>query len=121
MNIRNVFVTIEKALNINIEGFFFKIQANHDIYTFIMKEERKKHPDLSKLSKGLFWDTRIDKINWIRNKEWVIQRAFEYGNDIEIKEIIRFYGIETIKQVIPNIKNKWNSNTRNDNYQKYIL
>ncbi|KAB4348369.1 XRE family transcriptional regulator, partial [Bacteroides thetaiotaomicron] len=23
--------------------------------------------------------------------------------------------------VIPNIKNKWNSNTRNDNYQKYIL
>ena len=114
-------ISIEKALNINIEGFFFKIQANHDIYTFIMKEERKKHPDLSKLSKGLFWDTRIDKINWIRNKEWVIQRAFEYGNDIEIKEIIRFYGIETIKQVIPNIKNKWNSNTRNDNYQKYIL
>lgn len=97
-------ISIEKALNINIEGFFFKIQANHDIYTFIMKEERKKHPDLSKLSKGLFWDTRIDKINWIRNKEWVIQRAFEYGNDIEIKEIIRFYGIETIKQVIPNIK-----------------
>lgn len=114
-------ISIEKALNINIEGFFFKIQANHDIYTFIMKEERKKHPDLSKLSKGLFWDTRIDKINWIRNKEWVIQRAFEYGNDIEIKEIIRFYGIKTIKQVIPNIKNKWNSNTRNDNYQKYIL
>lgn len=114
-------ISIEKALNINIEGFFMKIQTNHDIYTYIMEEERKIHPDLTKISKGLFWDTKIEKINWMRNKEWVIQRALEYGNDMEIKEIIRFYGIETIKRVFPNIKSKWNSNKRNDNYQKYIL
>lgn len=114
-------VAIEKALGISIEGFFVKIQTNHDVYSFVMEEERKIHPDLSKLSKGLFWDTRIDKINWIKNKEWVIQRTFEYGNDIEINEIIRFYGKETIKRTILSIKNQWNSNTRNNNYQKYIV
>lgn len=113
-------ISIEKALNINIEGFFMKIQTNHDIYTFIMEEERKVHPDFSKLSKGLFWDTRIDKINWTRNKEWVIQRAFEYGNEQEINEIIRFYGKEMIKRILPEIKSNWHIETRNQNYQKYI-
>lgn len=114
-------IAIEKALGINIEGFFVKIQTNHDVYSFIMEEERKIHPDLSKLSKGLFWDTRIDKINWMRNKEWVIQRTFEYGNDVEINEIIRFYGKDAIREIISGIKSKWNSDIRNHNYQKYIV
>lgn len=114
-------IAIEKALGISISGFFFKIQANHEIYNYIMEEERKIHPDLSKLSKGLFWDTRIEKINWLRNKKWVIQRTFEYGNEEEIKEIIRFYGKDTIKQIIPYIENQRNSNTRNNNYQKYVV
>lgn len=113
-------LAIEKALGIDIEGFFYKIQTNHEIYNYIMEEERKIHPDLSIVSKGLFWDTRIDKINWIRNKEWVIKRVFEYGNEQEITEIIRFYGKEIIKQIFPEIKGSWNSATRNENYQKYI-
>lgn len=114
-------ISVERALGIRIEGFFFRIQTNHEIYDFVMNEERKTHPDLSKLSKGLFWDTRIEKINWIRNKEWVIQRAFEYGNEQEITEIIRFYGKETIKQILPKIKSSWHGDIRNKNYQKYIL
>lgn len=114
-------VSIERALGIGVEGFFVKIQTNHEVYTYIMEEERKIHPDLTKLSKGLFWDTRIEKINWMRNKEWVIQRVLEYGNSVEINEIIKFYGKDAIKQVFPNIKSKWHSDIRNSNYQKYIL
>lgn len=114
-------IAIEKALDIDIEGFFYKIQTNHDIYNYVMEEERKIHPDLSILSKGLFWDTRIEKINWIRNKEWVIKRAFEYGNDQEINEIIRFYGKDTIKSILPQIKSNWNSAVRNENYHKFIV
>jgi plasmid maintenance system antidote protein VapI len=114
-------LAIEKALDIDIEGFFLKIQTNHDIYSYVMEEELKIHPDLLKLSKGLFWDTRIEKINWIRNKKWVIKRVFEYGNDQEINEIIRFYGKDTIKSVFSQIKSNWNSTHRNDNYQKYII
>lgn len=114
-------ISIERALGIDIEGFFFKIQTNHEIYAFVMDEERKTHPDLSQLSKGLFWDTRIEMINWLRNKEWVIQRAFEYGNEQEINEIIRFYGKETIKRILPEIQSNWHSDIRNRNYQKYII
>ena len=113
-------ILIERALEIDIKGFFIKTQTNHEIYDYLMNEERKTHPDLEKLSKGLFWDTRIEKINWIRNKEWVIQRAFEYGNEQEINEIIRFYGIACVKQILNGIKSNWHRNTRNLNYQKYI-
>lgn len=113
-------LSIERALNINIEGFFMKIQTNHDIYNYVMAQERAIHPDLTKISKGLFWDTKIEMINWVRNKEWVIQRALEYGNETEIKEIIRFYGTDTIKQIYPNIKSEWNSDKRNQNFKKHI-
>lgn len=114
-------LAIEKALNIGIEGYFYKIQANYDVYRYLTDEELKIHPDLSKLSKALFWDTRIEKINWIRNKKWVIKRTLEYGNEEEINEIVHFYGKDTIKEIFPQIKNKWNQDSRNTNFQKYIL
>ena len=59
------------------------------------------HPGLSKFNKSLFWDTKIEKINWIRNKKWVIKRVFEYGNDLEIKEIIHFYGKKLYRRHFP--------------------
>ena len=111
---------IEKALQIEIHGFFMKIQCNHEIYEYAMAEERKIHPDLTKLSHGLFWDTRIEKINWNQNKEWVIQRTFEYGNPEEITEIIRFYGAKIVKEILQNIKSAWNQATRIQNYKKYL-
>lgn len=54
-------LNIEKALNIGIEGYFYKIQANYEIYQFITHEELKQHPDLSQFSNALFWDTKVDK------------------------------------------------------------
>ena len=114
-------LAIEKALGIDITGFFMKLQTNHDIYCFITEEELQIHPDLSILSKALFWDTRIEKINWTRNKAWVIKRTFEYGNELEIKEIIRFYGVDTIKTILPQFNNGWNKEKRISNFQKYIV
>lgn len=114
-------IALEKVLGIDIDGFFILIQTNHEIYNYITEQERKNHPDLTKLSKGLFWDTRIEKINWIRNKEWVVQRTFEYGNEQEIEEIIRFYGKETVRQLLSQIKSTWKSVARQNNYQKYIV
>lgn len=113
-------LNIEKALNIGIEGYFYKIQANYEIYQFITHEELKQHPDLSQFSNALFWDTKVDKINWIRNKKWVIKRVFEYGNEQEIKEIIRFYGKDVIKKIFPQIKNAWKKEDRDANYKKYM-
>jgi len=89
---------IEKALGFE-EGYFMILQVYYDIE----KEKRKQdsgHPDLSKLRPVLFWDTETDKINWSKQKNAVINRVFERGNDEEKNEIIRFYGYETVNYVL---------------------
>ena len=85
---------IEKALGFK-EGYFMILQVYYDIE----QEKRRQntaHPDLTKLRTVLFWDTKIEDINWKKQKNAVIKRVFERGNEIEKKEIIRFYGKENI-------------------------
>ena len=102
-------IAIEKALGISIE-----------VYAYLTEKEQTRHPDLSKFSMALFWDTKIEKINWIKNKEWVIQRIFEYGNSQEIGEGIRFYGKETIQAVLQGTHSKWKKETRERNFKEFV-
>jgi len=97
MNI-NIALKIEKALGIE-EGYFMILQVYHDIEE-TKKSQYKDHPDLTNLRRVLFWDTKMENINWERQKNAVIKRVFERGNDIEKNEIIRFYGIQTIDNII---------------------
>jgi plasmid maintenance system antidote protein VapI len=89
---------IEQALGLE-EGYFMIIQAFYEI-----EEEKKKinqkRPTISKLRRVLFWDTNFDKIDWELQKEAVIKRVFERGNEEEKKEITRFYGKEVINKII---------------------
>ncbi|HXD93555.1 MAG TPA: plasmid maintenance system antidote protein, partial [Bacteroidia bacterium] len=91
---------IEQALGIE-EGYFMTLQVYYEI-----KEEKKKlnnkHPDISKLRHILFWDTNMDKIDWEKQKAAVINRVFERGNEEEKNEITRFYGKNTIKELLKN-------------------
>ncbi len=89
----------ERALGLD-DGFFMVLQAYYDIEQEKLRETRDYHPDLSKFRKVLFWDTEIDKINWTKHKPAVIRRVFERGNKAEIMEIIRFYGKETVRDVL---------------------
>lgn len=102
MNIK-IALKIEKALGIE-EGYFMILQLYHDI------EEKKKnqnseHPDLTKLRRVLFWDTKMENINWEKQKNAVIKRVFERGNDSEKKEITRFYGIDNINSILNSHEN----------------
>ena len=54
------------------------------------------NPELSKIRKTLFWDTTFDRIDFTAHSRYVINRVFERGNEEEIQEVIRFYGIDTI-------------------------
>jgi antitoxin HigA-1 len=90
---------IEKALNIE-EGYFMVLQAYSDIETLKKKQQKKHHPDLSKIRPVIFWDTEIEKIDWDRNKTAVIKRIFERGNDDEKMEIFRFYGKEIVLSIL---------------------
>ena len=115
---------LEKALGISTLGYFYLIQTNHDIYCYQDEQERKHTPDLSKLHKALFWETySLEKINWIKHANWVIQRTFEYGDMQEIEEIIRFYGREKIAgtlNAIP-LTDTWKIKDRNKNRQQFRI
>lgn len=97
MNI-NIALKIEKALGIE-EGYFMILQVYHDIEE-AKKSQNKEHPDFTKLRRVLFWDTKMENINWKKQKNAVIRRVFERGNDIEKNEIISFYGIENINDIM---------------------
>jgi antitoxin HigA-1 len=89
---------IEKALELE-EGYFMILQVYYDIKL----EKRKQHdkqPNLKKLRPILFWDTKIESIDWEKQKRAVIQRVFERGNEKEKEEIIRFYGKESVNSLL---------------------
>lgn len=87
---------IEKALGIK-EGFFMTLQVFYDIKE-LKKKQHKSHPDFTKLRRILFWDTKLENIDWEAQKKSIIKRVFERGNEIEKNEIIRFYGKENINK-----------------------
>ncbi len=105
-------IKLEKALGIEILGFFYKIQANHDIYEVQLRASLHNRPDLSHFRNALFWDIDVNKLDWQRNKKWIIQRVFEYGNEKEMKSIILFYGKATVEAILSKIETDWNAERR---------
>ncbi|MES2702847.1 MAG: plasmid maintenance system antidote protein [Bacteroidota bacterium] len=89
---------IENALGIE-EGYFMTLQVYYEIKQEKLKQQQT-HPDLSKLRTVLFWDTDIQKINWHTQKNAVIRRVFERGNEKEQSEIVNFYGQEAVDKVL---------------------
>ena len=89
---------IERLLGIE-EGFFMILQVYYDI-----EQEKKKqnstHPNLAIIRPVLFWDTRMEKLDWQKQKKAIVKRIFERGNEIEKKEIIRFYGNEVVSKTL---------------------
>jgi antitoxin HigA-1 len=94
----NLALKIEKALGID-EGYFMTLQVFFDIKE-LKKKQYKIHPDFTKLRRVLFWDTKMENIDWEMQKNAVIKRVFERGNETEKKEIIRFYGQENVKDIL---------------------
>jgi hypothetical protein len=89
---------IEKALGME-EGFLMILQVYFDI-AIENKKNNSNHPDLSKLRPVLFWDTELQKINWILQKHAAINRVFERGNEDEKNEILRFYGADEVNKIL---------------------
>lgn len=70
--------------------------------------------DLLQLRPVLFWDTKISTIDWERHKKAIIKRVFERGDEMEKKEVIRFYGAKTVDTILNNI-------SQNSKYCKYLI
>ena len=95
---------IEHELGLE-EGTLVILQAYYDIHK-IKENNHHKTPNLSILTKSLFWDTDINNIDWKRQYRAVIQRVFERGNETDKEEIIRFYGLEKVKQALEKSKER---------------
>jgi plasmid maintenance system antidote protein VapI len=90
---------IEEALGIE-EGYFMTLQVFHDIKMEKRRLSEPYRPDLSQLRRAIFWDTRIETIDWARQKRAVIDRVWERGTEQEKQEIARFYGKEEVETIL---------------------
>ena len=111
---------LSKALNLSDKNYFTIAQQNHRDFIGNLGRRSAATPDLSKLRPAVFWDTRFDRIDWQGNKRWVIQRVFEYGNDTEMAEIIRYYGKEQTRSILTRIQSRWHAATRTANLKKHF-
>ena len=89
---------LENALGLE-EGTLMVMQVYHDIER-VKRKLHKNTPDLKKIRAVVFWDSDMRSIDWERQHKAVIQRVFQRGNNLEKKEITRFYGKEKINQVL---------------------
>ena len=89
---------IENALGLE-EGTLMTMQVFYDIRE-LKKKQDKAHPEIKKFRPVLFWDTNMDRIDWVRQKTAIISRVFERGNEAEKEEITRFYGKEIVDQIL---------------------
>ncbi len=102
-------IRIEKALGAE-EGYFMVLQAYYEIAREKKKNiPEKPKPKLSLIRKALFWDINFDNIDFSTRKRFVIERIFERGNNVEINEIIRFYGRKECIRIIKSA-NRLNQN-----------
>ena len=85
--------------------YFMLLQAYYEVekkkQEILLKNQAK--PNMKILSKVLFWDTDIDKIDWQKHKKFVINRVFERGDEEQINEIISFYDKELVKEILPTL------------------
>ena len=72
------------------------LQVYYDIAEEKRKLSQNHQPDLTKFRSTIFWDTKIENIDFAAHSRYVINRVFERGNEEEIQEVIRFYGRDAI-------------------------
>ena len=62
-----------------------------------MKKNRKKSPDLSKY---LFWDINIHKLDFENRASFILERVFTMGMQEDEWKVCKFYGKERIRKEV---------------------
>lgn len=61
----------------------------------------KTIPDISKRA---FWDVGFENLDFEKQKDYIVQKIFEYGSWNDMLIITRYYGKENTKQVLQKSK-----------------
>ncbi|MDR1389573.1 MAG: hypothetical protein LBJ31_06305 [Treponema sp.] len=56
------------------------------------------------LSHFLFWDCDENKIDYDKRVNFVLERVFSMGTENDVREVVKYYGMEIIKTEIVKIK-----------------
>lgn len=109
-------ITIDLALKIEREfcleeGYISVLQTYYEIKQRSQKNTHK--PDLNIITKGLFWEYDLEKMDWEKYADFIINRTFERGNLEEKKEIQRFYGEDKVSSTLQNPRQKSMKLTKN--------
>jgi hypothetical protein len=59
--------------------------------------ETKPNGAAMNLSRGIFWETNYDTIDWDKNVRYVIERVVTYGNMSDWNAIRTYYGMDRIR------------------------
>jgi len=73
------------------KGFFAILQTYNHIQKISDEALKRQYSNPPVVRKSVFWDTNFERINWGKNKQFVINRILERGNKEEKEEIARFY------------------------------
>ena len=88
---------IEKCLCIS-SGLLLKIQKFQ-----LQREAELKHIIMEgakpSIRRYVFWDINFDKLDWQKNKVFIIKRVEQYGTEEEKDAVARFYQFNTRSQV----------------------
>ena len=52
------------------------------------------------LNKSLFWDVNPDRLDWQKNKQFIIERTLQRGLTSEVETIFSVYCNEQIKEAV---------------------
>jgi len=83
--------TLDKEFGFE-EGFFFLIQAYYKIkcHSEGAPEETKPVP---KIRPAVFWDVDMNKLDWQKNKSFIISRVMERGSESEKDKVRDYYAL----------------------------
>lgn len=90
------------------KDYFMLLQASYEVMNLIKKENQ--NPLVGKVRESIFWDVNFTKIDFVKNRRFIIQRILERGNQIEINELIKLYSKNVIKDELKSINNYFNPN-----------
>jgi hypothetical protein len=56
------------------------------------------------LSNYLFWDCDTEKMDYEKRVNFILERVFGMGTENDVREAVRYYGIDRIKKEVVKIK-----------------
>ncbi|WP_203294063.1 DUF6922 domain-containing protein [Luteirhabdus pelagi] len=98
--------------------YFMLLQSSYDVGV-ALNNEPKKRPRLYKFRSTLFGERDLYRLDWQKNKTFIVERVLEQGNQKEILELISFYGKTCLQREVKNIRIRHPLTERN--IQKYGL